>query len=114
MCRVHQPLRQCLGWVLLAEGRLSEAADVYKQVRQLGHHALPSAGSCCLQGDRTGLHLMPNTILSRPSTSAHMLAAAPPPTSIVFVFILAGPAAPPPQRLVAAGAAAGGASSRQP
>lgn len=31
-CRVHQPLRQCLGWVLLHVGRLDEAAAVYKQV----------------------------------------------------------------------------------
>jgi hypothetical protein len=31
-CRVHQPLRQCLGWVLLHAGRLDKAAAVYKQV----------------------------------------------------------------------------------
>lgn len=34
VCRVHQPLRQCLGWVLLHAGRLNEAAAVYAEVRQ--------------------------------------------------------------------------------
>jgi len=31
-CRVHQPLRQCLGWLLLQEGRLDEAWKAYSQV----------------------------------------------------------------------------------
>lgn len=31
-CRVHQPVRQCLGWLLLQSGQLDEAWKVYSQV----------------------------------------------------------------------------------
>jgi hypothetical protein len=31
--RLHQPARQCLGWVLLRAGKAGEAADTYHQVR---------------------------------------------------------------------------------
>jgi len=58
ICRVHQPLRQCLGWALLHAGRLEEAAAVYKQVgrhnRQLQYGIRTSkspskaARSCCM------------------------------------------------------------------
>jgi len=33
--RLHQPARQCLGWVLLRAGKSAEAANVYQKVGRL-------------------------------------------------------------------------------
>lgn len=63
VCRVHQPLRQCLGWALLHAGRLEEAAAVYKQVgeqnRQLQYakqdSSSPSEAVTACGHDRTAM-----------------------------------------------------------
>jgi hypothetical protein len=36
--RLHQPVRQCLGWVLLRAGKASEAAEVYRKVSRRRLH----------------------------------------------------------------------------
>lgn len=33
--RLHQPVRQCLGWVLLQAGKVAEATDAFHKVRLL-------------------------------------------------------------------------------